>query len=63
MHPAKYMYTWSAGLFITLTAVSSEQFMQAKRQLPKDIPLYDKLLMSRKQLYQKYVKNRQRHGS
>lgn len=35
--------------------------MQARRQLPKDIPIMDQLLMSRKKLYEKYVKSRQRH--
>ena len=34
--------------------------LQAKRKLPDDIPLLDKMFLTRKQLYQKYVKSRQR---
>ena len=36
--------------------------LQAKRQLPKEINPLDQLVMTRKQLYQKYVKGKQRQG-
>lgn len=34
--------------------------LQDKRRLPDDISPFDHLIMTRKQLYQKYVKNKQK---